>query len=453
MQLERSLLQPSIAQLQSELRSGLMTATELVQQAKKAASEFAGLNSIAYADWGAALNQAQACDQQIAQGRVDSLGALAGIPISVKDLYAVQGMPMKAGSNAKLPNVLVAQALAVTRLQQAGAIIFAKTNMHELAMGATGENSVTGDVCNPFDPSRQSGGSSSGAAVAVATGIGVAAIGSDTGGSIRVPAAFCNVVGFKPTYAAISLEGAVPLSTSFDHAGPITRCVADSRLMFEVMTGVSTNLPKIKRPWRFAVPHDWLQNRLADSVAKAFEQRLNALREAGAVIESVQIPLLPTAWDFYSYIVMAQAASVHRSAIATDLNLFSQILQPRLTAGLTISAVDYIQAMNARDALSLQLNAITSEFDALILPTTAVPPPLRGQLDVMVADGKTSTVREAVLGQTLPFSACGLPTLQLPMAWLSAHGSTPSLPIGMQVVCAKGADATALSIGEWMERV
>src|SRR5690606_16378152 len=138
------------------------------------------------------------------------------LPVSIKDLFNVRGMPTRAGTRAPLPELSSTEATLVTRLRDAGAVIFAKTNMHEIALGATGENRWTGDVSNPFDPSRQSGGSSSGAGVAVATGIGLAGIGSDTGGSVRIPAAFCGVTGFKPSFGAIPLDGGLHLSWTCD---------------------------------------------------------------------------------------------------------------------------------------------------------------------------------------------------------------------------------------------
>ena len=178
---------------------------------------------------------------------------LAGVFVSVKDLFAVPGAPLAAGTRAALPDV-GAESTVVRRLVEAGAIVFAKTQMHEIALGATGENTWTGDVCNPYDPTRQAGGSSSGAAVAVACGIGAAGIGSDTGGSVRIPAAFCGIVGFKPTFGAIPLGGALPLSWTCDHAGPLARTVADATLLYEVLSARSAAHGTVARRPRFAVP-------------------------------------------------------------------------------------------------------------------------------------------------------------------------------------------------------
>ena len=167
---------------------------------------------------------------------------LLGAWVSVKDLFQLEGAPMKAGTEATLPPMPAASSTVVQRLQAAGALVFAKTNMHEIALGATGENPWTGDVCNPHDPARQSGGSSSGSGVAVAVGLGSASIGSDTGGSIRIPSAFCGVVGFKPTVGSVSLAGALPLSWTCDHAGPLARSVEDAALLVEYLDATTATL-------------------------------------------------------------------------------------------------------------------------------------------------------------------------------------------------------------------
>ncbi|MGE0803834.1 MAG: amidase, partial [Lautropia sp.] len=240
------------------------------------------LNPLAWIDWPrverlAAAAQARAAGGAAAGGSGGRTGGgaaapLLGVFVSVKDLFQLRGAPIAAGTRARLPP-LAEQSAVAERLEAAGAIVFAKANMHEIALGATGENGWTGDVCNPYDPARQAGGSSSGSAVAVACGIGAASIGSDTGGSVRIPAAFCGVVGFKPTFGAIPLDGALPLSWTCDHAGPITRCVDDAALLFDVLAGRGTGygggpadaVGGNRRP-RLGVPRRWLEGRLAPAV-------------------------------------------------------------------------------------------------------------------------------------------------------------------------------------------
>ena len=440
---------PSIAAIQAQLLQGQTTAQALLHQAQGAAQKFEALNALATTDWAYAQSQAASIDARSVDGQINDK-PLLGLPIAVKDLFLVARMPMAAGSRAPLPLFAVTQALLVDRLIAAGAIIFAKTNMHELALGATGENAWTGDVKNPFDPARQAGGSSSGSAVAVATGMAVAAIGSDTGGSIRIPAGFCGVVGFKPSFGAIPLTGALYLSPSFDHAGPITRCVDDARILYQVMAKRALRESTITREPHFAVPTRWLDARLADDVAQAFALQLTRLKNAGATITEVDIALLPKAWDFYTPIVRAEAAVIHRDALRTHPEGFSASVKLPLDAGTQVLASDYLLAQALRASLRSEMDSVLSNFDAMLLPTSAVVAPLRGQHDVVVAGGAVMSAREAVLGQTLPFSALGLPTLQIPMDMI-AVSPTVKLPIGLQIVSLQGRDNRVLALGKWIE--
>ncbi|HMN78368.1 MAG TPA: amidase, partial [Burkholderiaceae bacterium] len=205
---------PTISERVAALRTGRAHAVALIDEARERAQRDAALNAIAWADWEAARAEAAERDREAAAGRLR--GPLHGMPVSIKDLYQMRGTTMRAGTQAPLPAFDRDEAVAVGRLRDAGAILFAKTNLVEVALGATGENPWTGDVRNPWDPALQSGGSSSGAGVCVARGIGVAGLGSDTGGSIRVPANFCGVVGFKPTFGAVPLAGALHLSWTID---------------------------------------------------------------------------------------------------------------------------------------------------------------------------------------------------------------------------------------------
>ena len=433
---------PTIIEIAESIGRQTTRAQALIESAQRQAARAADLNPIAYVDWPAALDQARRLDAQARAGW--RRGPLHGIPVSIKDLFAVRGMPTQAGTRAQLPALGRDEATLVSRLREAGALVFAKTNMHEIALGATGENRWTGDVKNPFDPARQSGGSSSGAAVAVATGIGAAGIGSDTGGSVRIPAAFCGITGFKPSYAAIPLDGALPLSWTCDHAGPLARCVDDCAALFEVMARRRVAHGAAGRRPRLAVPHAWLAGRLQPAVREAFARVLESLAKEQAEIVAVAAPTLALAWQCYTPIVRAEAAWVHRAALDAGASGFSGMVLPALEAGRALAARDYIDALKLRERVCADLDAGLAGVDALILPTSAVLPPLRGQEQIDVEGGRT-TVREAVLGQTLPFSLCGLPTLTLPV------GLVEGLPMGLQAVGRRGADAALLALGRWLE--
>lgn len=433
---------PTLRQTVAAIAGGTQRAQALVEQAQQSATRHADLNALAWVDWPAAADEARRLDEDARSGRLR--GPLHGIPVSIKDLYAVRGMPTRAGTRAPLPALGSDEAALVTRLRDAGALVFAKTNMHEIALGCTGENEWTGDVCNPFDPARQSGGSSSGAGVAVATGIGLASIGSDTGGSVRIPAAFCSVTGYKPTWGAIPLDGALPLSWTCDHAGPLARGVDDCALLFEVMAQRRVAHGTVARRPRLHVPATWLRGRLAPEVRERFERAVTALRAHGAEIGEVDVPQLADAWRAYTPIVRTEAAWVHRAALDAGGSGFSSLVRPALDAARSLLAVDYADAMQTRAALSRALDAALADCDAWIAPTSTVLPPLRGQNDVRV-EGGTTTVREAVLGQTLPFSLCGVPALSIPL------GLVQGLPVGLQVIVRRDGDASLLALGTWME--
>lgn len=433
---------PTIIETADAIARRAVAVQALIESAQQQAERASELNPIAYVDWPAAIVEAKRLDAEAAAGR--RRGPLHGIPVSVKDLFAVRGMPTRAGTRAPLPPFQREEAELVARLRAAGALVFAKTNMHEIALGATGENRWTGDVKNPFDPARQSGGSSSGAAVAVATGIGLAGIGSDTGGSVRIPASFCGVTGFKPSFGAIPLDGALDLSWTCDHAGPLARSVDDCARLFEVMAGRRVTHGAVARRPRLAVPAAWLQGRLQPSVREHFKRLLATLATRGVELGDVDLPMLAQAWECYTPIVRAEAAWVHRAALAAGAAGFSELVLPALNAGRTLGASEYIDALKMRARVCAALDAVMAGVDALVLPTSAVLPPLRGQDAVEVEGGRT-TVRDAVLGQTLPFSLCGLPTLTIPV------GLIAGLPVGLQAVGRRDGDAALLALGRWLE--
>ena len=422
--------------------AGRQTSEALIQAARRAADASTELNPLAWVDWDRAAETARLLDQEAAGGRLR--GPLHGIPISIKDLFNVEGMPTRAGTRAALPGLGPDEATLVTRLKDAGAVIFAKANMHEIALGATGENVWTGDVRNPFDPARQAGGSSSGSAVCVQRGIGLGSVGSDTGGSVRIPAAFCGVTGFKPTRDAIPLDGALHLSWTCDHAGPIAPTVADCALMYEVMALRSVRHGAVARKPRLAVPESWLRGRLQAGVREVFDALLADLRADGVTVDPVEIRSMQAGWAAYSPLVRAEAAWVHRKVLKEGGEGFSPMVLPPLEAGRTISALDYIDALKTRQALIDEFARLLTDYDALICPGNSVLPPLRGQNEVETEGGVMST-RDAVLGQTAAFSLAGLPTLVLPT------GPVQGLPTSLQIVGATDTDARVLALGRWFE--
>jgi aspartyl-tRNA(Asn)/glutamyl-tRNA(Gln) amidotransferase subunit A len=419
----------------------------LVNHALEIAEKKSDLNVFAYLDTNGAREAANSLDLETKAGKLR--GPLHGVPITIKDLYNVAGMPTQAGTRAMLPEAFqnpTRDALAVSRLRAAGAVILGKVNMHEIALGITGENSWTGDVKNPRDPSRQAGGSSSGSAASVTAGIGFASLGSDTGGSTRIPASFCGCVGFKPSFGLVPLEGALHLSMTCDHAGPLTRTVADAHVMLEVLSAQSLQLRKLEtvNGLKLGVPRSWLEGRLGVEVRAGFEALLERLRVAGASVIDVKPRHLELVNAAYSPLVRAEAAFVHRQALKTAPQGFSMVVRAPLKLGEQIAAIDYLQAFEDRRAVISGLEDVLSECDALLLPAAPLPASKRG-IDTVMLESGPQTHRNAYIELTAPFSLAGLPTLSLPFML------EDQMPVGLQVVGAFGADARVLELGVWLE--
>jgi aspartyl-tRNA(Asn)/glutamyl-tRNA(Gln) amidotransferase subunit A len=419
----------------------------LVNRALELTEQKSELNVFAHLDANGAREAASDLDLEAKTGRFR--GPLHGVPITIKDLFNVAGMPTRAGTRAMLPEAFqnpTQDALAVSRLRTAGAVILGKVNMHEIALGITGENAWTGDVKNPCDPSRQAGGSSSGSAASVAARIAFASLGSDTGGSIRIPASFCGCVGFKPSFGLVPLEGALHLSMNCDHAGPLTRTVADAHVMFEVLSAQRLPLQKLEtvNGLKFGVPRSWLEGRLGLAVRAGFEALLERLRLAGATVIDVQPRSLELVNAAYSPLVRAEAAFVHRQSLKNEPQGFSMVVRAPLELGIKIGAGEYLEALEFRRAVIAGLAEVFSECDALLLPAAPLPASKRGTITVMLESGP-QTHRNAYIELTAPFSLAGLPTLSLP--FMHEDG----LPVGLQVVGATGADARVLELGVWLE--
>lgn len=437
------MLYDSIVAATTALHADTVSAQALALEALEAVDATRHLNIVAAIDRDAVLADARDRDRERAAGR--QAGLLHGIPITIKDLFAVAGLPTRAGTKAPLPDLGHEEAVAVARLRAAGAVILAKVNMHEVALGLTGENPWSGDVKNPADPLRQAGGSSSGSAAAVAAGIGYASLGTDTGGSIRVPAALCGTVGFKPTWGLVPLDGALALSPTCDHAGPLTRSVEDARIVAEVLAGRSLP-PSIVSAPTFGVPSAYLEGRLAADVRHAFDALIARLRRTGVHVRDVDIVDLELTAGAYTPLVRAEAAYVHRSALATSRDGFSDTVQAALVAGLSLSAVDYLEARAARRRVRCGLDVMFqhSGIDALIMPATPTQAMPRGTTIVDIESGP-ALQREAQLALTAPFSLVGAPVVSLPFARVGG------LPLGLQVITSWNEDAKALSVAEWLE--
>jgi aspartyl-tRNA(Asn)/glutamyl-tRNA(Gln) amidotransferase subunit A len=376
-----------------------------------------------------ALAQAREADREIAAGR--SRGPLHGVPISIKDLLDLRGTTTTAGSRVRQGHVAEADAPSVAHLRDAGAVFVGKCNLHEFAFGTTNEDSAFGAAHHPLDVNRSPGGSSGGSAISVATGMAFASIGTDTGGSIRIPAAACGVVGLKPGYDEVSTAGVVPLSRTMDHVGPLCRSVADAALLYDLLRG-TTPMPLPEAPRvagvRLGVPRDYFMTVLDPQVAASFESACDRLRDAGAVIDDVAIPHANDIAPIYLHIVLSEAAAYHAKTLESRPDDYTPNVRLRLEMGRYILAEDYARALRGRDTLRREVDATLEGRDALFLPALAIPAPKLGVATVKVGSSE-EPVRNITLRLTQLFNVTGHPAISVPCGQTSN-----GLPIGAQLV-------------------
>jgi len=378
-------------------------------------------------------------------------GPLHGLPISLKDLIDVAGEVTTAASRVLAGRIAPSDAPVVTRLREAGAILIGKTNLHEFALGTTSEDSAFGAVHNPRDPTRSAGGSSGGSAAAVACGMGLASIGTDTGGSIRIPAAACGVVGLKPSIGEVPTEGVIPLSTSLDHVGPITTTVADAALLWSILA--ARRLPdqasaNPRGPLSLVRLRGYFDDPVEPAVREAFNQAVALLAGAGARIQDAELPTAAGIVEAYVNVVLPEGAAWHRHYLDTRGHDYAPIVRARFESGRSIPAVKYVDGVAFCRALRHQVSDLLANADALILPTLPITAPRLGADDITIdpARGDRTPVRGAMLKHTQPFNMSGHPAISLPVR-------TAGLPVGLQLVGRLDDTAGLLAIAAECERI
>jgi Asp-tRNA(Asn)/Glu-tRNA(Gln) amidotransferase A subunit family amidase len=438
----------SIAAVSARIRARDLSPVELTERALVRLEERDPLlNAFQLVTAEEARAAALRAERQIAAGAYR--GPLHGVPIAVKDLLAMRGTETTAGSRILAGEVATTDAAAVERLEEAGAIIIGKTRMSEFAYLPGSNNAHHGPTRNPWDMERDAGGSSSGSAAAVADGIAYAAIGSDTGGSVRIPAAFCGIVGFKPTFGRISLHGVVPLSWSLDHLGPLTRTVEDSALLLGVLAGHDPRDPRSRRGQRSPVPAELdagvaglrigvpegepLRTSLgSDEVWTATGTALTALEGAGAEIAPVGLAELTDLWIVNNAILALEAAAYHEPWLRTRPGDYGEIPRRRLLAAYAHAPTAAIRAQRARRMLRERLTTLFERVDLLAMPTQPAGAPPLGVAGWTLATG--------------PFNALGWPALTVP-----SGRDSDDLPLGIQIVGAPWEEARVLRAGRVVE--
>jgi aspartyl-tRNA(Asn)/glutamyl-tRNA(Gln) amidotransferase subunit A len=420
----------TIEEFGRRLRAGETSSVEATEACLRAIDkDNSRLNAFILVMADEARRAARDADADLAAGR--DHGPLHGVPISVKDLFDIKGLPTSAASRVREGHLAAADAHAITHLRHAGAVIVGKTNLHEFAFGTTNEDSAFGPARNPRDPSRSPGGSSGGSAVSVAAGMALASLGTDTGASIRVPAAACGIVGLKPTYGEVPLDGVVPLSTTFDHAGPLAQTVADAWHVYHALVGRPASRPLTPVPvagLRLGVLRKYFCDVLDDEVRARFDESIEALRAQGAAIEDAEVVHAPLTASAYLLVSFGDAAAYHAPLLDAAADRYTPPVRQRAETSRYVLAEDYVRAQNARNALTREVDAALLGFDALVLPTLPMPAPPLGAATVDIA-GAAQPIRPLMLKLTQLFNMTGHPVFALPCGDTKA-----GLPCSLQLV-------------------
>jgi aspartyl-tRNA(Asn)/glutamyl-tRNA(Gln) amidotransferase subunit A len=412
----------------------------------------------AYIEVGAERAMATARVAEIEIMRDGPRSELHGIPLAHKDIIDVAGMRTTCGSQVLEHNFAKRNATAIDRLDDAGAILLGKLNMNEFATLVPSEH--YGSTVNPWAAEHTPGGSSSGSGVAVASGLCAAALGTDTGGSIRIPATFCGVTGLKATHGRISTRGVVPLAWALDHLGPLARSARDASLMLDVLAAYDAeDLTSRQRPFssasslrakdledlsdlKIAIATDFSGEMTDHRVLTSMAAAVAVLRERGAQIKELEMPCLDETWLIAETIIQVEATTWHAQHLASRAECYGPKVRTFLERGQAIKAQDYVTALQRKEQFKRDLLAQLDGFDALIAPGALVPPPRIGARTIEI-NGKTTAVVDAVTGATCPFNLSGQPVLSVPTG-----RTRDNLPLGIQIIAHPWNEHVALRIGQ-----
>jgi aspartyl-tRNA(Asn)/glutamyl-tRNA(Gln) amidotransferase subunit A len=434
-----------------EIAAGRLSPVELTDSvlARIEATEPA-ITAFAHVCADLARDQARAAEKEIAAGR--HRGPLHGIPLGVKDLYDTAGIPSTSSSQVRAGHVPDTDAVAVERLLAAGMVMVGKTHTHEFAYGGR-----THTTRNPWDTTRIPGGSSGGSGAAVAAGSCLVALGTDTAGSIRIPANLCGTVGLKPTYGRTSRRGVASLSWSLDHVGPLSRTVRDSAHVLDAIAGhdprdpasVDVPVPGYAagitgdvRGLRVGVPADFFFDHVTAEVEASVRTAVGVLEGLGAQVREVSTPYPDQVIGAEWAIVMPEAAAYHQDALRASADLYRPETRLLLEAGELILATDYIRALRVRTLMKQAWAQVFADVDVVVAPVQPFPAPVVDQVDVTWPDGTTEAVDLAMVRLTSPANLTGLPSLALPTGFDPA-----GLPLGMQLIGRPFDEATLLDAG------
>lgn len=427
----------TLADTVERLRSGATDPVDLVEAALDAiAASQPVLNAFVTVDAEGARKAARAARDEPPRG------PLHGVPVAVKDIVDTAGLVTTMGSRHFAGHIPTRDATVVARLKDAGAVIVGKTSTHEFAYGPTGDVAANGPCANPHDPARMAGGSSSGSAAAVAAGLVPLAVGTDTGGSVRIPAALCGVTGIRPGIGRIPTDGVFPLSWSLDAVGVLATDVAGTAAGWRVLAGCNQTPGPALGGLRVGLPTGF--DRLDDGVRESFAALVETLARAGAQLRPVDVDDDAELRDVYLTVQSAEAVAVHHERLVERPDLFNDEIRTRLGDAARVTGYEYARALRRLVAARATAARRLSGLDVLLLPTVPITAPPLHARDTDVGGGWTSP-RDALLAHNTPWSVLGLPAVSLPIP-------APGLPVGAQLVGPPGGDADLLAIAAEVER-
>ena len=434
----------TISEAAHALRKGSLSAAELIDDAL-AQIERRNPDINAFITVCAESARARAREVDYCRMRGDPCGPLCGIPIALKDVFSTRGVRTTCGSPLFADHVPKIDSAVAARLEAAGAILIGKTGMHELAYGITSENPHFGTVQNPAAPGRIAGGSSGGSAASVASGMVMAAMGTDTGGSIRIPASYCGTVGLKPTSGRVSRYGVLPLDFSLDHMGPLTRSVRDAALLLNAIAGFdgrddsSSRQPVVDfepppepslRRVRVGWPENFFMVRVDSEVATAVQRAAKLAEAAGATVIPVRVPDIASINQVGRIILLCEAAAVFGRDLATRPQLFGEDVRLLLEQGSLLPATAYLDAQRLRRSVQTEFARLWTAIDVLVTPTTPIAAPPLATPSVLIG-GELEDARSASTRFTRAFNVLGTPAISIPCGFTSDR-----FPIGLQLAAA-----------------
>jgi aspartyl-tRNA(Asn)/glutamyl-tRNA(Gln) amidotransferase subunit A len=450
----------SLAEIAAAIRTRKVSSVEVTRALlARIAAWQPTLNCFVRLEAEAALAEAAAADAALARG--DTVGALHGVPLAHKDMYYVEGALAECGSRIRKGFVAPATSTALVRLAAAGTVRLGALHMAEFAYGPTGHNAHLGPAHNAWDPTRITGGSSSGSGTAVAARLTYAALGSDTGGSIRLPAHFCSVTGLKPTYGRVSRANAMPLSFSLDTVGPLARSAEDCSLILAEIAGADPDDPTtagapgwdVRKTRRsvsdlaIGIPSAFYTDDLDADVARTFDDTLATLRRLGVRTVAVALPDQAAVSAAARVVLAAEATSLHAPWLRTRPEDYGPQVRARLENGLAFSAVEYLEALRWRGPALAEHLAAIGDVDAVITPASTSAAPTIVETDVGAGPDAEAAIA-AITSFMRPVNYLGLPGLVVPAGW-SAGG----LPIGMQLIGRPFGDETLIALGAAFQAV